>query len=341
MQSPRASGEVSEVDRPNGRKRDEIGARVAADCVESEAVTAFSSRRRRRRTGAHREDEMIRIRLLCAAGIFGLATVSTAETQVERGEYLVRGPMGCGNCHTPQGPNGPDMTKELAGGQLVIDDPTMKAYSSNITPAGEVGGWSDADLARAIREGLRPDGTLIGPPMPFSLYKELSDTDLAAIVAFLRTLPPIENEVPESVYNIPLPPAYGPPVVHVADIPRGPTAEYGRYMAGPVAHCLECHTPMGPQGPMYDTALGQGGFEFPGPWGVSVAANITSHEDGLKSDSDEDIARMITEGVRPDGSKMLPPMPYAYLARMTPEDLAAVIAYLRTIPPLPDAPRAQ
>ena len=280
---------------------------------------------------------MIRTMLLCAASAWSLATVAGAETPVERGEYLVRGPMGCGNCHTPQGPGGPDMTKELAGGQLVIDDPMMKAYSSNITPAGAVGQWSDAELARAIREGIRPDGSLIGPPMPFSLYKDLSDTDLAAIVAFLRTLEPIENVPPKSVYNSPLPPAYGPPVTHVADIPRGPTAEYGKYMAGPIAHCLECHTPMGPQGPMLDTALGQGGFEFPGSWGVSTAANITSSEDGLKNFSDAEIAAMITTGVRPDGSKMLPPMPYAWLAKMTPDDLAATIAYLRTLPPLPSA----
>lgn len=278
---------------------------------------------------------MIRTVLLCAASVWGLATIAVAETPAERGEYLVRGPMGCGNCHTPQGPAGPDMAKELAGGQLVIDDAMMKAYSTNITPAGAVAKWSDAELARAIREGIRPDGTLIGPPMPFSLYKELSDTDLAAIVAFLRTLPPIENAAPKSVYNIPLPPAWGPPVTHVADIPRGPTAEYGAYMAGPVAHCLECHTPLGPQGPMVDTALGQGGFEFRGPWGVSVASNLTNGPDGLAGVSDEEIAAMVTQGVRPDGSAMLPPMPYAYLAKMTPDDLRAVIAYLRTLPALP------
>ena len=280
---------------------------------------------------------MIRTVLLCAASILGVAATALAETPVERGEYLVRGPMSCGNCHTPQGPEGPDMTMELAGGQLVIDDAMMKAYSSNITPAGPVGEWSDAELARAIREGIRPDGSLIGPPMPFSLYRDLSDTDLAAIVAFLRTLEPIENETPKSVYNIPLPPAYGPPVAHVADIPRGPTVEYGAYIAGPIAHCKECHTPFGPEGPMFDTALGQGGLEFPGPWGVSVAPNITSSEDGLKGYSDAELAKMITEGVRPDGSKMLPPMPYAWLAKMTPDDLAATIAYLRTLPPLPDA----
>ena len=209
--------------------------------------------------------------VVCAAALCSAASLAWAETPVERGEYLVRGPMSCGNCHTPQGPDGPDMSMELAGGQLVIDEPMMHAVSPNITPAGPVGDWTDAELARAIREGIRPDGSLIGPPMPFSLYKDLSDTDLAAIVAFLRTLKPIENATEKSVYNIPLPPAYGPPVEHVADIPRGPTAEYGKYMAGPIAHCVECHTPMGPQGPMFDTALGQGGFEFPGPWGVSVA----------------------------------------------------------------------
>lgn len=266
----------------------------------------------------------------------GSPSAVSAQTAAERGEYLVRGPMSCGNCHTAQGPNGPDMGLELAGGGPVVDDTSMTAYAPNITPAGEIAGWSDAELARAIREGVRPDGTLIGPPMPFSLYKGLSDTDLAAIVAFLRTLKPIEHEVPKSVYNFPLPPAYGPPVGHVADIPRGATAAYGAYLAGPIAHCLECHTPMGPQGPMYDGHLGQGGFEFVGPWGKSVAANLTSGEDGLRDYSDADIAGMITEGVRPDGSRMLPPMPYAWFAKMTPDDLQAVILYLRTLPPLPD-----
>jgi mono/diheme cytochrome c family protein len=277
---------------------------------------------------------MIRTGLLSAASILGLAGTVLAETPVERGEYLVRGPMGCGNCHTPTGPAGPELDKELTGSK-VDDSAMMVAWAPNITPAGEIAGWSDAELAKAIREGIRPDGTLIGPPMPFTFYRHLSDTDLAAIVAFLRTLKPIPSDIQESVYNFPLPPAYGPPVEHVADIPRGPTAEYGAYMAGPVSHCLECHTPMGPQGPMIDAALGQGGFEFRGPWGVSVAANITNGPEGLAGFSDDEIAAMVTEGVRPDGSRMLPPMPYPYLAKMTPDDLRAVIAYLRTLPPLP------
>jgi mono/diheme cytochrome c family protein len=265
-----------------------------------------------------------------------LAVPAVAETPVERGEYLVRGPMGCGNCHTPMGPAGFVMEQEL-GGRLVDDIPEVfTAWAPNITPAGRIAEWSDAELARAIREGIRPDGSLIGPPMPFSMYRGLGDEDLAAVVAFLRTLPAVENEVPASTYHIPLPPAYGPPVESVTAPERGVTAEYGAYLAGPVSHCMECHTPMGPQGPMLDTALGQGGFEFHGPWGTSIASNLTSSEDGLAGYSDDEIKAMVTQGVRPDGSAMMPPMPYGYLAQMTPEDLDAVVLYLRSLPPLPD-----
>jgi hypothetical protein len=127
-----------------------------------------------------------------------------------------------------------------------------------------------------------------------------------------------------------------PPVTSVAAIPPAVSAEYGAYLAGPVAHCMECHTPMGPQGPLLETNLGQGGFEFHGPWGTSVAANLTSHADGLAGYGDGEIAAMITKGQRPDGSAMLPPMPYGYLSAFTPDDLAAVILYLRSLPPLPD-----
>ena len=274
--------------------------------------------------------------LVAALALVLTAGAVQAEPTLARGEYLVRGPMGCGNCHTPLGPEGPVMQQELAG-RLVDDNPMFTAYAPNITPAGRLKDWSDADLARAIREGLRPDGTLIGPPMPFTMYRGLGDEDLASIVMFLRSLTPVENVVPASTYRMPLPPAYGPPVTSVTAPAQGVTVEYGAYLAGPVAHCMECHTPMGPQGPMIETDLGRGGFEFRGPWGTSVAENLTSHADGLAGYSDAELAAMITKGVRPDGSPMLPPMPYGYLSGMTPDDLAAVILYLRSLPPLPDA----
>lgn len=271
------------------------------------------------------------------SAILMMGSAAIAEPSLERGEYLVRGPGGCGNCHTPIGPQGPEMTLELTG-RVVEDIEPFRAVAPNLTPAGRIADWSDAELAKAIREGLRPDGTLIGPPMPFTMYRGLSDDDLSSIVMFLRSLPATESAepLPASEYRIPLPPAYGPPVETVAAPAQGVTAEYGAYLAGPVAHCMECHTPMGPQGPMIDTHLGAGGFEFHGPWGTSVASNLTSHADGLAGYSDAEIAAMVTEGKRPDGSPMLPPMPYGHFKAFTADDLAAVILYLRSLPPIPD-----
>ncbi len=260
----------------------------------------------------------------------------SAAPSVERGEYLVRGPMGCGNCHTPLGPEGFESQMEL-GGRLVEKSPMFTIYSSNITPGGAVGGWSDGDLARAIREGVRPDGTIIGPPMPIPMYRHISNDDLASIVMFLRTVPAVENEVPKSTYDIPLPPTYGPPVQSVAAPAPGVTAEWGEYVAR-LSHCMECHSPMGPQGPMADAEhLGSGGMEFAGPDGIVTSPDITPHEDGIAGYDDATLKRMITQGINAEGEPMHPPMPYPFLARMTPEDLDALVLYLRGLPPLPDA----
>lgn len=268
--------------------------------------------------------------LLCAA------TASNADPLLERGAYLVQGPMACGNCHTPKGPDGPVMDREMGGG-FVIEMPEFVVPVPNITPGSRIADWTDEELARAIREGVRPDGSIIRPPMPIGLYRQISDTDLAAIVAYLRSVPAIGTEpLPEATYHIPLPPSYGPPVGSVPDPTPGVTVEYGAYLVA-IAHCMECHTPAGPAGPMLDTDMGRGGTEFAGPWGVAVAANITSHPDGLAEYTDAEVARMITEGVHADGSPMLPPMPYGWFANMTPDDVAAIILYLRTVPPLPDA----
>ncbi len=124
--------------------------------------------------------------------VLGGAAMAESAAE-ERGAYLVRGLMGCGNCHTPMDPEGPIMAQELAG-NLILDTPEMTAWAANVTPGGRVADWSDAELGRAIREGVRPDGSLIGPPMPFMAYRGLGDDDLAAVVAFLRRLPAVEGE---------------------------------------------------------------------------------------------------------------------------------------------------
>ncbi|SDE05628.1 c-type cytochrome [Limimaricola pyoseonensis] len=276
----------------------------------------------------------MKVSSLTSVALIAVATAAGAEPSLERGEYLVEGPAACGNCHSPMGPEGPVPDMHL-GGRLVEETPVYTAIAPNITPAARVADWSDDELGRSIREGLRPDGSVIGPPMPIVLYRGLSDDDLQSMVMYLRQVPAVENDPGESRYDIPLPPSYGPPVETVSAPERAATVEYGAYLAGPVAHCIECHSPMGPQGPMSDTQTGAGGFEFHGPWGTVVSPNITSGEEGIAKYSDADLKAMITQGVRPDGERMSLPMPYASYAKMTEDDLDAVIAYLRSLPALP------
>lgn len=265
--------------------------------------------------------------LLLAAFVATVAWSSQApgETLLQRGKYLVEGPAGCGNCHTAPVPGSP-----AYGGWTIHDGPVV-GEAPNITPGSRIAGWSDEELSKAIREGLRPDGTVIGPPMPIGFYRELSDTDLAAIVTFVRTLTPVETQFRTSQYPFPLPASYGPPVEHVADIPRGVTEEYGAYLAGPVAHCMECHS-LTAKGPDFKGNLGGGGYEFEGPWGISIASNITSHPEALAQYSDDEVFQMITTGTRPGGAQMNPPMGYQYYARTDPDDIRAIIKYLRTLP---------
>ena len=269
--------------------------------------------------------------LLALAGMSFGASGTLAAGSVERGDYLVNSIMGCGNCHTPAGPQGFDTSKALSG-RLVDDSPAMHAVSANITPGGPVKDWTDEQFMKAIREGIRPDGTLIGPPMPFEVYGGISDDDLASIVAYLRSVPAVENDPGVSKYNIPLPPAWGPPITTVAAVPEGVTVEYGAYLAGPLGHCTVCHTPQMENG-QFDFAnrLGAGGMAFAGPGGTVVAANITPT--GLSGYTDEQLATLITHGTRPNGSVLSPPMPTYFLASLRPDDVKALILYLRQLPP--------
>jgi mono/diheme cytochrome c family protein len=279
-------------------------------------------------------------RACTAAAVLGLglfaaaAQAQPAETTrlVERGRYLVEAIMACGNCHTPQGPQGPVAAKALAGG-LPFVEKAFNAVAANITPDPEtgIGRWTDAQIVTAIREGKRPDGSLIGPPMPFALYRQIGDRDAQAVVAYLRSVPAVKNAVPKSDYRMPLPPAWGPPVGKVAATPSG-SLEYGAYLAGPLGHCLECHSTPDERGvPNLATGLGGGGMQFNGPWGVSTAPAITAP--ALARYNDDALKKIITTGLRPDGSRLKPPMGTAYYARMTASDQDSLVRYLRTLQP--------
>lgn len=264
-----------------------------------------------------------------------LGAVASAETPEERGRYLVTTVMACGNCHTPVGPAGPDMARALSGG-LTFDEPPFTVTAPNLTsdPKTGLGEWTDAEIKAALVEGVRRDGTPLAPVMPSSFYHVLSPTDLDAIVAYLRTLPPVENTVPGPDYRQhieakPLPGAEKPILEAARD---ADVVTEGFYLTT-IAHCMECHTRWTDGHPDPIEGLGAGGREFPGPWGTSVAANITPDpEAGIGKWSDEEVKTAITQGVRPDGTKLKPPMGYGYYHSIDGADLDAIVAYLRTIP---------
>jgi len=279
--------------------------------------------------------------IIAAAGAALGATPSWAQGSsaalLERGRVLMEGVVACGNCHMQRGPQGQLIREQgLSGGFVPVDNPAMHTVASNITPdvATGIGGWTDAQLRKAIREGLRPDGSLIGPPMPFEFYRGMADADLDAIVAYLRAQPAVSHKVEKSVYRIPLPPAYGPPVGRIEAPPASDTVRYGEYLVR-IGHCLECHTPRQPDGQLVMDKVGAGGQEIPGPWGVSVSRNLTPHASGMKDWSDAEIARAIRECISRNGAALKPPMAFSFYRTISDADMAAIVAYLRTLKPLP------
>lgn len=270
---------------------------------------------------------------ICAASVT-CAGMAFAQSPVERGAYLVNTIMTCQNCHTPKGPQGDIADKTLAGG-VRFDEKPFDVTASNITPdrTTGIGNWSDADIRKALQDGQRPNNVQLAAVMPSGFYKILIPGDLDAIVAYLRTVKPVNNKVPDPVYkmNVPLQvfPGSEKPFT-AADL--NDKVKRGFYLAT-IGHCMECHTPFGDKGVDYANAMGKGGREFPGPWGVSTSANITSHTTmGIGAWSDAEIKRAITQGVGKDGRKLKPPMGYGYYARMTDEDVDAIVAWLRTVP---------
>jgi mono/diheme cytochrome c family protein len=273
-----------------------------------------------------------------------------SETAVERGRYLVTTIMACGNCHTPKGSDGLPMAgKELSGG-AAFDVPPFAATAALITPDRETGSgaWSNDDIKRALLVGVRPEhARLPGAPlaaiMPANFYKALTAEDLDAVVAYLQSIPAVKNEVPSPVYKM--------PVMRTAYIDaekqytlnslRDPVTR-GRYLAT-IGHCMECHTPMVRGALDFANSLGKGGRVFspteikglPSTWDGSKSRNITSDpKAGLGEWTDAEIKRAITQGISRDGTPLKAPMAYAAYANMTDDDLDAIVAWLRTVPPL-------
>jgi mono/diheme cytochrome c family protein len=261
------------------------------------------------------------------------ASLSKASL-VERGEYLVRA-ADCVACHTAPG------GKEFAGG-LGINLPFGTLYSTNITPDSQsgIGKYSDQDFLNALHHGIRRDGARLYPAMPFTSYTYISDADALAIKAYLFSLAPVRVAVPANTLMFPFNQRWAMSfwtVMFTRDVRFEPNTSRslewnrGAYLAEALAHCGECHTPR-------NLAFAvNNGKKFAGAVTAGWRAfNITSDKaSGLGAWSDDDIASYLSIGHATGHGTASGPMgeavdnSFSYLA---PEDIRAVVTYLRTVP---------
>jgi mono/diheme cytochrome c family protein len=282
-----------------------------------------------------------------ANGIFGLALAAAAcgagaqGGDAKRGEYLANA-GGCVGCHTAAGKD----AAPFAGGRA-LKTPFGSFYGPNITPHPQagIGRWTEADFLRAMREGTGPGGAHYFPAFPFPSYTKIADADLRDLFAFLRTLPPSPRASQahdlKFPYGFRFPLAgwkwlYFRPGAFVPDPKASAAVNRGAYLVQALGHCGECHTPRNALGgPRQDRFLAGG----KGPDGKNVP-NLTPTR--LKKWSDGELKEFFVTGLTPDGDAPAEAMAEVInntTSKLTPDDLAAVIAYLRTLPPLPEEPK--
>lgn len=277
--------------------------------------------------------------LLGVAGLFAVAWAVTGKAMsrtytindpplqasqdpaaLQRGRHLFD-TRGCGDCHGAQG-----------AGRVMIDDPALgRIVTSNLTRSVRDPAYTDDAIAAAIRHGVRHDGTplLI---MPSGDFDNLDNADIAALIAYMRSLPANDNDPGTSTVRpigrvlytlgkLPLFPAEA--IDHAPRTRQAPvaaiTADYGRYVA---QSCTGCH----------GGDFGGGSVVIPGK---PPSANLTPHPDGLAEWSEADFLRLMHTGQRPDGRAVDPLMPWAVYKKMDDVELRAMWTYLRTIEPVP------
>jgi mono/diheme cytochrome c family protein len=299
----------------------------------------------------------ITLSTLAAAGCGGghvplpqLSTSTVGDTAglVQRGEYLVRSVSVCGHCHAadPRNPDGP-----LSGGLAFTNWRLGTIHAANLTPdaATGLGNWSEAEIVRAVRNGQDRAGHLLAPVMPYEWLSGLSDRDALAMAAYLKSQPPVAHPLknrPDLVFNV-----AKALILHPARTeggtapPRGPTAEYGRYLADHVGLCADCHTPRGGLQQAPDKHRLYAGDATPPRGFPANPSNLTPDaETGIGRWREDDFLRTLRTGVDPAGNRLHPFMPWREYRRMTDDDLRAIYRYLRTLPsirnPVPRRPAA-
>ncbi|MEP7122900.1 MAG: cytochrome c [Byssovorax sp.] len=282
-------------------------------------------------------------------------SMHATKEEIARGSYLINAAFACGVCHTPTGADGkPDKTKFLAGSrsyEFPMPDGSINVVNAeNITQSKlqGIGTWTDANIKNGIAKGVDDEDVAFWPIMPYPEYALLSDADLFAMVAYLRTIPGNENVVPADTFE---PTAGNPPAASAKDSeiphttlakadPDFAAAERGRYLA--TGACIQCHTP--------ELAPGIANFALPYAGGrkhksnsdakLATSTNITPDATGLAGWTVADIVASIKGNTGKGGVALCSASPKGpgYMGDMTDADLTDIATYIHTLPPIKSGP---
>jgi mono/diheme cytochrome c family protein len=265
----------------------------------------------------------------------GVPAALAQASVVERGAYLARA-ADCMVCHTTAG------GKEYAGG-LGFKLPFGTLYSTNITPDKEtgIGNYSDQDFLAAMHRGIRRDGARLYPAMPFTSYTYISDADALAIKAYLFSLQPVRAAAPENTLMFPFnqrwamgfwSALFNPDTRFELDTSKSPEWNRGAYLAEALAHCGECHTPRNLAFAL-NNRLKFAGAVTAGWRAFNISSDKTT---GVGAWRDDDLVSYLSIGHADGHGTASGPMGEAVdhsLSKLAPEDIRAVVAYLRSVPP--------
>ncbi|MEH2486948.1 c-type cytochrome [Bradyrhizobium sp. AZCC 2230] len=286
--------------------------------------------------------------LISAVAAFAIYWWLTAPTALAlpapaRGPDLANGQElfnagGCSSCHAV--PNQPDRLR--LGGGLALGSPFGTFYAPNISPdpTDGIGRWSEADFVNAVMRGISPEGTHYFPAFPYTSYHITKVDDVRDLFAYLKTLPPVSGRVRD--HDLPFPFNIRRNVgiwkllfmdvrPFLPDAARSAQWNRGAYLVNGFGHCAECHSPRNALGGINRGERFAGG---PNPEGEGWVPNIT--QKGIGGWSEKDIADFLETGDMPEGDSASGSMRPVIknLAQLTPEDRAAMAAYLKSLPPV-------
>lgn len=257
---------------------------------------------------------------------------STDSAVIARGAYLVNGQAHCYACHTPDSIRERGFREPLIGGHA-FKTPFGSLFTPNLTSdsATGIGKRTDEELAQALRYNVNHNKNAIVGIMPFN---GMSDEDLTSVISYLRTIPPVRNEVPDHDLNM-----LGkmlmrfliePVIPEVSTLKPDTTSDYGRYLAYSVANCNGCHTNRGAAGEFVGDPFG-GGYQFAEKSGTFYSPNLTPNDTAgrIAKWNYEVFERRFRTGRLLEGS----PMPWENFQEMSDNDLKAIYKFLRTLKP--------